>query len=140
MANDSAVKKLTVKQTLFAEHYAEHGNGTAAAKHAGYKGNDVTLAAVGYENLNKPQIADAIGVVRGKHEKRALMDREQRLEWWERKAREAERDGDQIKAMDNLCRMHGDYTEKKQIEHTGPQILIHCTPEERRERLKKGSR
>jgi hypothetical protein len=35
------------------------GNATEAARLAGYKGNDVTVAAVGYENLKKPQVAEA---------------------------------------------------------------------------------
>jgi hypothetical protein len=51
---------LTVKQQRFIKEYARRGNATAAAKEAGYKGNDVTLAAVGYENLNKPQVKSAL--------------------------------------------------------------------------------
>lgn len=52
---------LTTKQRLFVESYLSNGfNATEAARVAGYKGNDVTLAAVGYENLRKPQIASVI--------------------------------------------------------------------------------
>lgn len=53
---------LTEKQRRFVEAYmgAARGNATEAARLAGYKGNDVTLAAVGSENLRKPQIAQAI--------------------------------------------------------------------------------
>ena len=52
---------LTTKQRLFVESYLSNGfNATEAARAAGYKGNDVTLAAVGYENLRKPQIAAVI--------------------------------------------------------------------------------
>lgn len=47
---------LTVKQKLFVEHYLAERNGTQAARRAGYAGDDVTLAAVAYENLRKPQI------------------------------------------------------------------------------------
>jgi len=51
-------KVLTTKQKLFVESYLSDGfNATEAARAAGYKGNDVTLASVGYENLRKPQIA-----------------------------------------------------------------------------------
>jgi phage terminase small subunit len=52
-------RKLTGKQIAFCKHYvsaAVNMNGTEAARRAGYKGNDVTLAAVAYENLLKPQI------------------------------------------------------------------------------------
>lgn len=52
---------LTTKQRMFVEAYLSNGfNATEAARTAGYKGNDVTLAAVGYENLRKPQISEAV--------------------------------------------------------------------------------
>lgn len=49
---------LTPRQLKFIEAYK--GNATDAARKAGYKGNDATLGAVGYENLRKPQIRKAI--------------------------------------------------------------------------------
>jgi hypothetical protein len=57
-----ANRPLTTKQTLFAEFYLGEaaGNATRAAALAGYKGDPVTLAAIGYENLRKPQIASRI--------------------------------------------------------------------------------
>lgn len=51
---------LTPKQRLFVEHYVATKNATQAAELAGYKGNRATLGAVGGENLQKPEIADAI--------------------------------------------------------------------------------
>lgn len=52
---------LTTKQRLFVETYLSNGfNATDAARVAGYKGNDTTLSAVGYENLRKPQIAAVV--------------------------------------------------------------------------------
>jgi len=54
-------KKLTLKQTQFIKHYFEqNGNGTQAAKLAGYKGNNNTLHVVAIENLQKPAIQEAI--------------------------------------------------------------------------------
>lgn len=49
---------LRLKQELFIGFYVgeANGNATEAARMAGYKGNDVTLGAVGAENLQKPQI------------------------------------------------------------------------------------
>ena len=48
---------LTQKQLLFVEHYIQtSGNGTAAARAAGYRGNSATLRTVAYENLTKPYI------------------------------------------------------------------------------------
>lgn len=52
--------KLTGKQQAFVNHYLITLNGTEAARLAKYKGNDVTLAAVAYENLRKPHIREEI--------------------------------------------------------------------------------
>lgn len=51
---------LTPKQKAFADYYLECGNATEAAERAGYKGNRVTLSAVGTENLRKPLISEYI--------------------------------------------------------------------------------
>jgi phage terminase small subunit len=55
---------LTGKQQAFVNAYLgpANFNATEAARLAGYAGNDATLAAVGYENLRKPQIAEAINI------------------------------------------------------------------------------
>lgn len=55
-------EKLTGKQWAFVLAYTGQArfNATEAARQAGYKGNDVTLATVGYENLRKPHIKRAI--------------------------------------------------------------------------------
>ena len=51
---------LTDKQKLFIEHYLACWNATEAARRAGYQGNDNTLGSVGWENLQKPAIAERI--------------------------------------------------------------------------------
>lgn len=52
---------LTGKQRAFIEAYLTHFNATQAAKDAGYQTEDEnTFAAIGYENLRKPQIREAI--------------------------------------------------------------------------------
>jgi phage terminase small subunit len=51
---------LSNKQKAFIEHYLRTWNATEAARLAAYRGNDVTLASVGSENLRKPQIAAVI--------------------------------------------------------------------------------
>ena len=53
-------EELTLKQQRFVTEYLATGNATEAARRAGYRGNDVTLAAVGYENLRKTQIKKMI--------------------------------------------------------------------------------
>lgn len=51
--------ELTLKQRLFVEHYIANGfNASKAAKDAGY--SPKTCSEMGMENLNKPQIAEAV--------------------------------------------------------------------------------
>jgi phage terminase small subunit len=54
------VADLTNKQKAFIEEYLKDFNATRAAERAGYRGNDATLGAIGYENLRKPQIAERV--------------------------------------------------------------------------------
>ena len=55
------MRKLTGKQHAFVLAYlANNYNGADAARRAGYRGNNETLAAVAYENLRKPHIAQKI--------------------------------------------------------------------------------
>jgi len=53
---------LTLKQVLFTEHYIgdAKGNGTEAARMAGYGGEAATLAQIACENLKRPEIAARI--------------------------------------------------------------------------------
>lgn len=54
-------ERLTGKQKAFAIAYCANGfNGTQAARDAGYKSSDATLAVIAYENLRKPKIRAAI--------------------------------------------------------------------------------
>ncbi len=58
---EAALKALpTRKMEAFCRFYFIDLHGTQAARDAGYKGNDVTLASVGYENLIKPQIVSVM--------------------------------------------------------------------------------
>ena len=54
---------LTPMMLSWCYHYAELGNGTEAAARAGYKGNRRTLAAIGSENLTKPNIIKKLDVI-----------------------------------------------------------------------------
>lgn len=56
-------RKLTAKQQAYCSWYVSavvNMNGTEAARRAGYKGNDNTLATVAAENMRKPAICDEI--------------------------------------------------------------------------------
>ena len=73
-------KKLTAKQELFCKAYLSNGfNATESARQAGYKGNDVTLGAVGAENLKKPQIKKYIEEEKAKDSKKLNITRESLL-------------------------------------------------------------
>lgn len=49
-------RKLTDKQKLFAEYYAETLNATQAARLAKYRGSDETLWSTGSDNIRKPKV------------------------------------------------------------------------------------
>lgn len=51
---------LNPRQRLFVEHYCRSLNATQAARKAGYTGEYFTLANIGYQNLKKVEIANAI--------------------------------------------------------------------------------
>ena len=54
-------KKLTLKQTLFIKYYFEqNGNGTQAARLAGYKGTENSIRVIAHNNLTKDNIMEAI--------------------------------------------------------------------------------
>ena len=54
-------KELTLKQLKFVKHYFEcNGNGTEAARFAGYKGNQDVLGVVAFGNLRNPNIQAAV--------------------------------------------------------------------------------
>jgi len=106
-------RKLTTKQQLFVEAYIgkANGNATEAARLAGYKGNDVTLAAVGAENLKKPHIAEFCH----KRVETAGMTANEVVSELTKLARSEGRH--QIKALELLGKYHALFTDRK--EHTG---------------------
>lgn len=57
---ETAARKLTPKQRLFVEAYLRCWNATVAAGEAGYKGDKITLAAVGYKLLRIAHVAQKI--------------------------------------------------------------------------------
>ena len=104
--------KLTNRQKAFADYYIETGNATEAARRAGYSKN--TLGAIGYENLNKPQISAYI------HERMTLIEDEriagvkEVLQFYTKVLRGEEKDqfgldaslADRLKAGDSLMKRY----------------------------------
>jgi phage terminase small subunit len=67
-----SVVKLTAKQEAFCEEYMVDMNASQAAIRAGYSDN--CSGEIGYENLNKPQIADRIAELQAERTSRTLVD------------------------------------------------------------------
>ena len=74
--NKAKPVKLTIKQERFVQEYNVDGNGTRAARSAGYKGNDNTLATVSVENLRKPAIAERVTFLQQKFAERCEVTKE----------------------------------------------------------------
>jgi len=124
--------RLTVKQELFISHYlANGGNGTAAAREAGYKGSDETLRSTAKENLTKPHIKAEIEEAQNKLKEQlhaTALDKRAML-WASAKKAFADEpildhEGNQtgeyrfdsggvVRAIAELNKMDGDYAAKK---------------------------
>ncbi len=102
--------QLTLKQQRFVDFY--DGNGVAAARKAGYKGNDDTLGHVAKDNLIKPQIHAAIKSREDKRNKPEIANREKRQEFWTDTMNDTEKkDTDRLKASELLGRSEADFTD-----------------------------
>jgi len=69
-----ADRPLTWKQKNFAHRFVEHGNALRAAREAGYTGSDATLAVVGSENINKPNVMALVEELKHQQEVRTGVD------------------------------------------------------------------
>lgn len=70
---------LTEKQERFVREYLRDGNGTAAARRAGYDGDDRSLASIASENLRKLEVSEAIEGLRQKQFQRLELSSERVL-------------------------------------------------------------
>jgi len=120
------MRKLTPKQRRFVKYYLETDNATKAVIKAGYDlggkhGGDSpeqTAAAIGYENLNKPYIREAIdnALVRQKITPEYVLSGISKL------AEGSEKDSDRIRSYELL----GKYLKLFQIdqEHSTPTKIV----------------
>lgn len=110
--------KLSIKQQRFVDAYT--GNGTDAARKAGYKGNDNTLCSVGKENLRKPHILRAIRQREDQRKKNLIATREERQQFWTAVLRDEIGDEpqdikDRLRAAELLGKSEGDFIDRKEI-------------------------
>lgn len=124
------MKKLTIKQTKFADEYIISGNATQAAINAGY--SEKTARKIGSENLTKPDIKVYIDERMKKLEEEAIADQAEVLKYLTRVLRDEEREDvivnvgnyeqeiqsmkvsakDRIKAAELLGKRYGSWTDK----------------------------
>jgi len=107
---------LTVKQQKFIEFY--DGNGTDAARKAGYKGSDGVVGVTAFNLLRNPKIRKELDSRNKNKTSRIIASREERQEFWTKTMNNPNVDmRDRLKASELLGRSESDFMEK--IEHSG---------------------
>ena len=112
------MKELTQKQLKFIEFY--EGNGTQAARLAGYKGTDNTLAQTAFELLRNPKIKEAIESRRNSLLSSAIANRQQRQEFWTNLMNDEGQDPRvRLKASELLGKSEADFVGKNDAQEDG---------------------
>lgn len=107
---------LTPKQIAFIEAY--EGNGTDAARKAGYKGDDKVLATQAIRLLRNVEIKKAVQQRQEKRLNPLIATREQRQRFWTEVMRDDSKSmKDRLKASELLGKSNCDFVER--IEHSG---------------------
>lgn len=109
-------KKLTERQIKFIEAYK--GNGTEAARQAGYTGDDNALAVMANKLLRNANILSAIKERQGESIKPLIADRKRRQEFWASVMEDSTEDmRNRLRASELLGKSEADFIDK--VEHTG---------------------
>jgi phage terminase small subunit len=112
-----SARELTARQRKFVELY--EGNGTDAARKAGYKGSDNTLAQTARDLLSNPHISHLINSRQAKVLKKHIATREERQAFWtDVMGDTAEEMSARLKASELLGKSQADFVQK--VEHSGP--------------------
>lgn len=110
-------KPLNQRRQKFADLY--EGNGTDAARRAGYKGSDNTLAQVARDLLRNPQIQARIAARNKKATAPDIADRQERQSFWTKTLRDVQAElKERLKASELLGRSEADFTDKQEHAHT----------------------
>lgn len=112
------MRRLTLKQARFVEVYA--GNGVEAARLAGYKGGEATLAQQAYRMLRIAEIAEAIEARTKKTTLGLIADRVERQAYWTAVMRgQVDLDpqvlAQRLKAAELLGKSQADFIEKVEV-------------------------
>lgn len=109
--------ELNAKQRKFVLAYA--GNGTEAARAAGWRGDDRTLAVTASQLLRNPKVIEAIKAREVKELRPAIMSRQERQAFWSAIARGEDGDGEmqhRLKASELLGKSEGDFLDRLKVE------------------------
>lgn len=107
---------LNAKQQAFVEAYI--GNATEAARVAGYKGTQLSLAVTGSRLLRNAKVRAAIDARGAKATKVRIATREERQAFWTRvQDDELAKMTDRLKASELLGKSEADFTER--VQHSG---------------------
>lgn len=111
------MKKLNPRQRKFGELY--EGNGTEAARRAGYKGSDNTLAQTARDLLRNPQIQALIETRNHKDLAADIADRKERQTFWTKTLRNEDIEmKERLRASELLGKSEADFTEKHDHSHS----------------------
>lgn len=107
---------LTTKQQRFIEAYT--GNGTEAARVAGYAGSDAVLSQTAYRMLRKPEIAQAIKARRSKASTSLIATREDRQTFWSEVMNDrTEMMPNRLRAAELLGKSEADFVDRHEHKH-----------------------
>lgn len=133
---------LTEKQRRFVEAYLGKalGNATAAARLAGYSGDDATLNVTASRMLRNAKVVAAVEKARRPRTRAAVADREEREAWLSALMRgeitstKLDANGepvevpapmsDRVKANEILGKMNGDFLERREVEMTAKVVRV----------------
>lgn len=115
---------MTNKQTKFISEYLKHFNATKAAINAGY--SEDTAASIGWENLRKPEIKDAIRahIDETLEEDALTLKRRVADELIKIGFNEEENITARLKAIELLGKYQTMFTDKQEIEHSGQIVYL----------------
>lgn len=113
-------QKLTQKQLRFIEAY--NGNGTEAARLAGYSGDENALGVIAHTLLRNTKIKAEIDKREQKTLKKLIATREERQKFWTEVMKAQHQDmKDRLRASELLGKSEADFVEK--VEHSGKLTL-----------------
>lgn len=110
-------RPLNERQQRFVEFYLADPNGTHAARRAGYRGSDVTLATTAHGLLRNHKVAEAIAKQRKPDSDKRLAEAEEIRQFWCAMMRDKQVEPkDRLKASELLGKTRGMFIEKKSID------------------------